>query len=227
MSKHFVTVTLFLMAAGSAFAQENGGFPRFEATPSFMYIRSSPNLTNSFELTPPNGAAPIAITGANEFNCAGGGGGITYNLTKFVGFTADLGGCKFFGNTLGLGNVVSGNQFTYLFGPQLTIRTASRFRPFFNLEFGGDRLALSCSSSAYICQSRAGTGTYSTNAFAMVVGGGMDIKLNKRFSLRPAQLEYLYTRFGNSCAFPVCSNNNNQNSFRLKSGIVIALGRVQ
>ena len=227
MSKYFVLVTLLLMAAGSAFAQKDSGFPMFEATPSFMYIRSSPNLTNTFELTPPNGGAPIAITGANEFNCAGGGGDVTYNFTKYLGVVADLGGCKFFGDTTALGNVVNGSQFTYLFGPQLTYRTASRFRPFFNLEFGGDRLALSCSSSAYACQTRFGTNTYSWNAFAMVVGGGMDIKLNKRFSLRPAQLEYLYTRFGNSCNFAVCNNNNNQNSFRLKSGIVIALGRVR
>ena len=42
--------------------------------------------------------------------------------------------------------------------------------------------------------------------------------------MRPIQAEYLYTRFGNDCGLPVCSNNNNQNSFRLKSGIVMGWG---
>jgi hypothetical protein len=58
----------------------------------------------------------------------------------------------------------------------------------------------------------------------MTFGGGFDIKVSKRFSIRPIQAEYLYTRFGNECGLPGCSNNNNQNSFRLKSGVVMAWG---
>src|SRR5271167_1491731 len=50
------------------------------------------------------------------------------------------------------------------------------------------------------------------------------VKFNKKFALRLVQAEYLYTRFGNDCQFAVCSNNNGQNSFRLKSGIVIGWG---
>ena len=44
--------------------------------------------------------------------------------------------------------------------------------------------------------------------------------LSKRFALRLAQLEHLYTRFGNECPLSVCNNNNNQNSSRLRSGVV-------
>jgi opacity protein-like surface antigen len=64
----------------------------------------------------------------------------------------------------------------------------------------------------------------SKNAFAMTVGGGFDLKLSKKIALRLVQAEYLYTRFGNSCEFAICNNNNNQNSFRLKSGIVVGWG---
>jgi hypothetical protein len=63
----------------------------------------------------------------------------------------------------------------------------------------------------------------SKTAFAMTVGEGLDIKLSKLFAFRPVQLEYLYTRFGNDCPLSVC-NNNNQNSFRLKSGVVMSWG---
>jgi opacity protein-like surface antigen len=124
----------------------------------------------------------------------------------------------------GLGNTVDGNEFTYLFGPRITFRNSSRFQPFGELNFGGARVSLSCSSSAIRCLTAAGSNTYSKNAFALTVGGGFDIKLSKRFSIRLVQAEYLYTRFGNNCALPVCSNNNSQNSFRLKSGIVINWG---
>jgi len=69
-----------------------------------------------------------------------------------------------------------------------------------------------------------GNPTYSKNAFALTAGGGFDIKINKKFSLRPIQAEYLLTRFGNDCSLGQCFNFGNQNSFRLKSGIVIAWG---
>lgn len=221
MRKYFVLVGLIFVAVGSALAQ--GEFPKVETAPAFMFIRTSPNFTNAFTVTPPGGQ-PTTITGANDFNCAGGGGTIAYNLTSLIGIAADLGGCKFFGNTIGLGNTINGNQFTYLFGPRLTFRNSSPFRPFFDLGFGGDRLSASCKSSAATCLSRVGSGTYSKNAFALTVGGGFDIQISKRFSVRPIQAEYLYTRFGNNCQLLVCNNNNNQNSFRLKSGIVIAWG---
>jgi opacity protein-like surface antigen len=222
MSKYFVLVGLVLLTASSALAQ--GEFPKVETAPGFMYIRSSPNLTNAFTVQPLNGGSPVTITGANSFNCAGGGGTIAYNITSLLGIAADLGGCRFFGNTIGLGNTITGNQFTYLFGPRITIRSSSPFRPFFELGFGGDRLSASCKSSAATCLSRVGSSTYSKNAFALAVGGGFDIQLSKKVSLRPVQAEYLYTRFGNACALSVCNNNNNQNNFRLKSGIVVAWG---
>jgi hypothetical protein len=61
----------------------------------------------------------------------------------------------------------------------------------------------------------------------MTVGGGTDFKVNKTFAVRLFQAEYLYTRFGNSCGLAICSNNNNQNSFRLESGVVISWSRKQ
>src|SRR4051812_25329361 len=178
MRKYVALVGLLLLTAGAALAQE---FPKVETSPAFMFIRSSPNLSHSFFVVPPGGGPPVQITGGNNFNCAGGGGTIAYNLTSMFAIAADLGGCRFFGNTVGLGNTITGNQFTYLFGPRLTFRNASPFRPFFELNFGGDRLSASCKSSAGQCLNAAGTSTYSKNAFAMTVGGGFDIQINKKF----------------------------------------------
>jgi len=215
MRKYSVLAGLLLLVGGAAVAQE---FPKVETAPTFMYIRTSPNLTNAYVV---NGQT---VTGSNSLNCAGGGGTLAYNLTSMFGIAADLGGCKIFGNTLGLGNTISGSQFTYLFGPRLTFRNFGKFQPFFELNFGGDRAALTCQSTAVKCLTTAGSGTYSKNAFAMTVGGGFDVKINKKLAIRLIQAEYLYTRFGNNCAAQICNNNNNQNNFRLKSGIVISWG---
>jgi opacity protein-like surface antigen len=135
-----------------------------------------------------------------------------------------MGGCRYFGNTLGLSNTIKGNDFTFMFGPRFTFRNSSPFRPFFEVNFGGNRISLSCRSSASNCINATGNSTFSKTAFALTAGGGFDIRLSRKFSLRPIQAEYLYTRFGNDCPLAACNNNNNQNSFRLKSGIVIAWG---
>ena len=205
-----VVLGIVLLFGTVAFAQD---YPKFETSPGFMYIRTVPQ-SNTFTI-------PGAVVIAHDLNCAGGGGTLAYNVSSLVGIAADLGGCKIFSNAYGAGNTIDGSMFTYLFGPRLTYRSGSKFEPFGELNFGGTRIALKCKSSAGNCLSAVGTNTYSKNAFAMTVGGGFQIKVSKKVSIRLIQAEYLYTRFGNSCALTVCSNNNNQNSFRLKSGIVI------
>jgi opacity protein-like surface antigen len=207
MRKYFAVVGLLLLTGGLALAQD---FPKVETSPAFMYIHTPTSFTD-----------PISdVSFSRGFNCAGGGGTLAYNFTSLIGLAADLGGCKYFGETIpALSSKISGSDFTYMFGPRFTYRTASAFRPFFEVNFGGNRLSLSCNSGT-VC---SGT-SYSKDAFALTAGGGFDIQLTKKISLRPIQAEYLYTRFGNSCQAALCSDNNNQNSSRLKSGIVIGWG---
>jgi opacity protein-like surface antigen len=203
-----------------------------ETAPGFSYVHNSP-----------------VFGGSQGFNCAGGGGTIAYNVTSMLGIAMDLSGCKVFGlnNSYGIGSRVGGSEFTYVFGPRITFRKNSRIHPFLELNFGGERVPIKCNNgnAGNACGAYSGTGatqlptlptlpsgvvinptatSASKNAFAMTVGGGIDIPLNKKFALRLIQAEYLYTRFGNSCAFVYCSQNNNQNSFRLKSGLVMSWG---
>ena len=204
MRKSIALAVLLLAGTGTAMAQD---YPTVETSPAFMYIRT---------------ASPL--NGSNNFNCVGGGGTFAYNFTSLLGVAADLGGCKVLQeNNSILGSKVDGNVFTFLFGPRLTYR-GERFSPFGELNFGGARIKLSCTSSAVICNIVTNGNSYTKTAFAMTVGGGLDFKLNDRFAIRLVQAEYLYTRFGNSCPLPVCNGNNSQNSFRLKSGLVIAWG---
>jgi len=201
---------MVLLFGSSAFAQD---YPKVETSLAFMYIRTPTSFTVPAD-------APIApgASFSESFNCAGGGGTLAYNVTSVVGLAMDMGGCKYFGDSIpALSSKLSGSDFTYMFGPRFTYRNSSKVRPFGLVNFGGNRLSLSCDSGT----SCSGV-SYSKNAFALTAGGGFDVQLTKKLSWRVIQAEYLYTRFGNNCSLELCSNNNNQNSFRMKSGIVIA-----
>jgi opacity protein-like surface antigen len=232
MQRSFVFAGALLLAAGTAVAQDEG-YGKWETAPGFSYVHNSE-----------------VFGGSKSFNCIGGGGTIAYNVTSLLGMAMDLSGCKVFGlnDSYGPGSKLNGSEFTYVFGPRLTYRHWGKFQPFGEINFGGERVSVSCKNGnagnacgSLVAVPTSGSVTTSTgetvvivinpnatsfakNAFAMTVGGGFDIKLNKKFAIRLVQAEYLYTRFGNDCPFAVCSNNNSQNSFRLKAGIVASWG---
>jgi len=54
----------------------------------------------------------------------------------------------------------------------------------------------------------------STTAFAANVGGGIDMRANRRFSIRLIEAEYLVTTFDNGV-------NDHQNNLRIGAGVVI------
>jgi opacity protein-like surface antigen len=226
-----------LLATGMAVGQTSttsvtattpaGLFPKLETSPGFMFMHTSPTFGFS-----------------HGGNCAGGGGTIAYNFSSMLGFAADLGFCKSLGlnGATGPSSLINGTEFTYMFGPRITFRRG-KFQPFGELNFGAARVKVSCNNGNLgnacggLIPSQLPSGTtvivvanptatdVSKSAFALTVGGGFQFAVNHKLSIRPVQAEYLYTRFGNQCAFAVCSNNNNQNSFRLKSGIVLNWGQ--
>jgi opacity protein-like surface antigen len=219
MRKFVALAGLLLLAVGTAVAQD---YPTVETAPAFAFQRNAP-----------------VLGGSQSFNCAGAGGTFAYNVSSVVGIAADLNFCKIFGldNTYGVGSKVGGSEQTFVFGPRFTYRSSSMIQPFFEVNAGAERVSIKCNNGN--AGNACGSGfegtlplginptatSASKTAFAATVGGGFDIKINKKLSIRLIQAEYLYTRFGNQCAFAVCNNSNrSQNSFRLKSGIVMAWG---
>ena len=226
MHRSFVFAGALLLAAGTAVADDE--YPRVETAPAFTYVHNSP-----------------VLGGSQSFNCYGFGGTIAVNFTSLFGLAADLGGCRVAGldNTYGIGSKVHVGEGTYVFGPRFTFRNFGKIQPFLETNFGFEHIRVKCNNgdlgnacgsvvavqplptdTTVIVVSNPNDTSVGKNAFALTAGGGLDIKFNKKFALRLVQAEYLYTRFGNDCQFAVCSNNNGQNSFRLKSGIVIGWG---
>ena len=194
-----------LLLGRTAFAQE---YSKWEIPLDYTYARGNPaNVGKPFSLN-------------------GGGGAFVYNFNKFIGIKADLQG---YGSTTHTFNnlvvvnpqgvtttinsaSVHGNLFTYMFGPQLRA-PAHTFNPFAEFLFG----AAHTTFQENLATAGGVSNVNSTNnAFAMAVGGGLDIKVNRAISIRPFQMDYLLTRFGNSL---IPGGNHNQNNFRFSAGI--------
>lgn len=195
-----------------SWAQE---FPRAEVAVNYSYQRYAPTVHY-----------------AKGHSLNGGGGSIVYNWNEYLGIRADLQG--YTSNTTGFnipsnatfpnglqGNV-QGNMFTYLFGPQLKVR-AHKVQPFGSLLFGGAHTNLYSNVFAKLCQPIASgclvSNAPTAEAFALSVGGGIDIPIGKVISFRPGEFNYLMTRFSNPF-----TGTNNQNHFRYSIGVNFSLG---
>ena len=139
---------------------------------------------------------------ANSFSLNGGNASVAYNFNNWLSGVADFGG---YHNTNILGSGGSDTLSTYLFGPRVSYHRFGRITPFGQVLFG----------VAHTGRALLAT-TNSQNAFAMTVGGGVDYRLSSRFSIRPAQVEYLLTRF-NEFTDPRAQSQNN---LRVSTGIV-------
>ena len=196
----------------AAWAQE---FPRAEVGANYSYQRYAPTVRY-----------------AKGHSLNGGGGSVVFNWNEYLGIRADLQG--YTSNTTGFdipanstfpnglqGNV-QGNMFTYLFGPQLKVR-AHKVQPFGSLLFGGAHTNLYSNVFTKLCQPIAGGCAVSkaptAEAFALSVGGGIDIPFGKTVSFRPAEANYVMTRFSNPF-----TGTNNQNHFRYSAGVYFNLG---
>jgi hypothetical protein len=201
-----------LLLGMSAWAQE---FPRAEIGANYSYARYGPS-------------APYS----KGHSLNGGGGEFNLNFNEYLSIKMDLQG---YGSNLTTFNIapnatfplgasgnVQGNLFTYLFGPQIKVR-AHHLQPYGHLLFGGAHSNVYGNAFTTLCQPIVNGCSLSkapaADAFAMDFGGGVDIPVAKHFAIRPAQLDYLMTRFSNPF-----TGSNNQNNFRYSAGIVFAFG---
>jgi opacity protein-like surface antigen len=168
---------------------------------------------------------------------------LNYSFTRFgddrgVDLDADGGNAQFvfnfnkwFSGVLD-GGAVHNSKFTdvtvvnYLGGPRVTLRK-SRIAPYIQVLFGGAlaRQDLTLGFGPTPLPSDAIPPTVVTfhrdeNRFAMVAGGGIDIKLSRHVSLKALEVEYFQTRFEKFLVF----NDDVQNNLRASAGITFTFG---
>jgi len=167
--------------------------PKYEVAVTYDYVNFNPG-------------SPFA-----GFNNHGAAGSFTYNASKWLGLTAEVGGYQFERNLFpltGNNNSVQGTFTSYLFGPRVNLRRFNRFIPFAEFLVGA------ASSSIEI------TGGSDQSAFALAAGGGIDYVLFKNVAWRVGQFDYFMTSFSGS-ALAVSSRQNN---FRAATGVVLRFG---
>ena len=172
--RRIVSLT-FLLAVFSlaAFAQEGmNTAPRAEIFGGYQYTRF-------------DGGA-----NANGWNST-----LTGNLNNWFGIAADFSGAY----TSQSG--VSFHNYTYTFGPVVSLRRNQKFTPFVHFLAGGFRGSASFNGVS-------GTG----NGFAMMFGGGVDVKATRRVALRAFQFDWLSLHSNG-----VTDNNN----MRISTGLLL------
>ena len=217
------TVSLLLLLALAAAAQDT---PKVETFVGYTYTRA-------------NSASNVPA-----FSMNGGGGQVVYNFNHWIGFVMDIGAVH--NGNIG-GYFTDTTVSNYLFGPRVSIRY-SRLRPYAQILWGGGHLGTSTRISLVTPPSPPGVTppivvpptfepgfgnvpnvpgqpvtarlNASQTAFAMTVGGGLDIKIDKWVGFRPVALDYYLTRFQNLRSL----NDNNQNNLRYSTGFNFTFG---
>jgi opacity protein-like surface antigen len=197
-----------LLFAIPAFAQDNSS--KLDIALHFSFARWNP-----------------AENYSNTVNLYGGGGSITLFFADFWGIKGEFTAYGNQNQTFYVNNgegafapvTLRGNFFTYLFGPVVQ-KHSGTFRPFGEFLLGDAHTNVYQSVTP---KEALGTST-SSDAFAMAVGGGLDLRLNEHISLRLGEADYLLTHFNayNGSAVAPFFSNYNQNNFRVLSGIVFS-----
>jgi len=203
-----IVVGIVLLFATVALAQD---YPKVEVPLGYSFMRFNPENSH-------------IVSG---FSLNGGGGGVIVNVNHFFGIEAEFNGYGSLSKTFnfpatanspcpaGCTVTADGNLFTYNVGPVLKHRS-QHFEPFVETLFGGahsntyQNLLKACQAS---CTT---TNNPSNNAFDFIIGGGLDVPVTKSIAVRPAQFDFVLTRFGNSFT----KGNNNQSNFRYQAGVV-------
>jgi hypothetical protein len=199
---------ILLLFGTAALAQD---YAKVEVPLGYSYMRFNPENSN-------------IVSG---FSLNGGGGGVTVFVNHALGFTAEFNGYGSLSKTFafpatanspcpaGCSVKADATLFTYNVGPVLKYRSP-HFEPFVEVLFGGahsntyQNLLKACQTS---CTTSANP---SNNAWDFVMGGGLDIPVTKSFAIRPAQFDFVLTRFGNNFT----KGNQNQSNFRYGAGMV-------
>jgi opacity protein-like surface antigen len=230
MRKSFLLIGAVLLSALVASATEESG--KYETFAGYSFVRFNPNSGCS-----------ASVCGSNflpSFNANGGDGQFVYNFDKGLGVAFDLGAV-----TKGELNhvAVDTTVLNFVLGPRYTYhRHDSRFQPFVQALFGG---AYATSSThldilggtivnpfifppittnpnspitARLVESRTG--------FAMLAGGGLDIKVSKHMSIRPVGADYYLTRLPDFLTQNLPGHNHrNANNFRYTAGVNFSFGK--
>jgi opacity protein-like surface antigen len=243
MKKLLFAGILILAISGLALAQD---FPKYELFGGYSYMRSDLDSTTSWLGSYSNSDGSNSSAGAangHGFEIA-----FTYNLNKWFGIKGDF-STHFstmdldakdsyaysypdnyyydgYNETYTRQGSAEMRQYTYLFGPEFSLRKYEKFRPFAHFLVGFQTVDVhkldvmedtlrewTSEGSVYSTDhyDYRTTGKVKGTSFAMTFGGGVDIKLSDRVSLRIPQVDYIIPTL-RTLSVDVTEKHNDYNS---------------
>ncbi len=204
MRKFIALAVIVLAAVTVAAAQE---VPQVEIFGGYSLFHYDKMDADSLVL---GAGAPPGSFSINQ-NLHGWEGAVQFNVNKWFGAVADFSG--HYGTPVDITGVgsVTGHSYNFLFGPQVNVR-GGKAKGFVHVLFGGNNFAFNDNPTLGI------TGG-SDNAFAMAIGGGVDVNVTKMVAVRVGQFDYIYTNHN------LGLDLGHQNNFRFSAGLVLNLGK--
>jgi hypothetical protein len=191
----------FALAATSVIAVAQD---KIEVFVGYSYLRPTMTYEQSFQCEVIIGCPPpLPVFVTTHPNLNGYEFSAAYKLMPWLGVTGDFSG--HYGTVTGTS---SGHVQTLLFGPEISL--PRKVSPFVHVLAGGAHQAIG-SGIAPLTGFTASVVATSGNSFASAIGGGIDLRIARFFSLRPMQLDYLLTHV----------NSTTHNQPRVSAGLVI------
>ena len=226
LKKCFLIVCAALLTASVAAATDA---PLWEGFLGYNFVRFSPGSQNI-----------PGFNGLPSVNLHGGDAQLAYNFNREIGLVLDVGavhaGSLFSVRNDTLNGGVDHTLVNFVLGPRYTFNMHKRWMPYVKALFGGARATSSTSVTLLqggviwpppgliippgTIQPVDATLRAERTGFAMLIGGGLDIKVSKHIALRPVEANYYLTRLPNF----VTGNDTSKNHFRYSAGVNFLLG---
>jgi outer membrane protein OmpA-like peptidoglycan-associated protein len=196
----FILIVVFCSLGTVAAAQDQPS-PKWELFGGYSFVYPGADLHGLL----PGGLLPV--NSLVESNPRGAGASITYNFNRWIGLTADTSGDLSSGESGIAMRIDDAEFYNFSGGPKITFRTR-RFSPFLEGLIGEHRLASELFRSDY--------------EFGFMAGGGLDLKLTRRFYWRVIRADYVFSnhQYGPSSIVPA----TDVRGARLQSGLVFMWG---
>ena len=154
-----------------------------------------------------------------------------YNMNRWVGFAADFSGFSgvpFTATTAGgAAGLPNQSRYSFLVGAVLTYRNKNRLTPYVHALFGLERAHLSASTPEGSVPPFTAVDT-TFDDFAAALGGGVDLRLRRRVSLRLGQIDWYHTTLNMNQFLGTALDSDqfqspptHQKNWRFSTGVVV------
>jgi len=210
MRKLFLLFAIILVCAPAGFAQSD--YSDWEFFVGYAHERANngaDRLDARGRIINSNGTTQRADFVSKRIPYNGVTTEVVANVHRNIGLVANF--AATFANTT-FDDALTGRQFnarvsryTLLGGPRFNWRNSSPFLPFAHALFGVTRYHADFRNDDFTCPDTSET------AFAMALGGGLDIRANHRIDIRAIQIDYL----------PVFFSHGREDGLRFSAGVKI------